>query len=146
MNEQGWVAVIDDDASVRRSLRRMLNAHGVRVETYGSAEEFLEPRNLDPPQCIVVDIQLAGGMSGLELLGMLASDPAAPAVVLMTGLEIADTLMRPYGGRARLLRKPFEAARLMALLPAHLQHPAQAPLSPTTTRPVPGTSWTIDSR
>lgn len=132
MSKPGWVAIIDDDPSVRRSLHRMLQAHGVAVRTYASAEAYLEEAVDDPPHSMVVDVQLAGGMSGLELVGRLEIHAGAPAVILMTGLDIPETLMRAYAARARWLRKPFEAARLLALLPAHLQRLAEPPAAPTT--------------
>jgi FixJ family two-component response regulator len=140
MNERGWVAIIDDDASVRRSLSRVLNAYDVRVETFGSAEEFLERTTADPPHCVVVDVQLADGMTGLELLGRLASasDASGPAVIMMTGLAISEGLMGSLGARASWLRKPFEAARLIALLPSHLQQPQSPTMAATPLEHAPG--------
>jgi FixJ family two-component response regulator len=145
MNERGWVAIIDDDVSVRRSLRRVLNAYGVRVQTYSSAEEFLERTSADPPHCVVVDIQLADGMSGLELLGRLAADASGPPVILMTGLAITDALMGGHSARASWLRKPFEAARLIALLPPHLQQPPAPTLAATPPEHSPGSHPSADT-
>lgn len=120
MDSRCWVAVIDDDVSVRRSLTRVLSAYGVGVGTYCSAEEYLRRPTADPPQCVVVDVQLAGGMTGLELLDRLASDAAGPGIILMTGMEIPEALMALHGDRASWLRKPFEAVRLMGLVRMHL--------------------------
>jgi hypothetical protein len=64
----------------------------------------------------------------------------------MTGLEIPDVLMRRHGARARWLRKPFEAARLLALLPAHAQHPGPPTVPHGPARRLPETPWIQDSR
>ena len=60
------VAVVDDDESFARAFERLFRAAGFRVQTYRSAEAFLAATTLQPPDCLVLDIQL-GGMSGLDL-------------------------------------------------------------------------------
>ena len=64
------VAIVDDDASVRRALTRLLQSAGIRVLTYASATEFLDTGISSAPGCLILDIHL-GGMSGLELLSQL---------------------------------------------------------------------------
>ena len=64
------VAVVDDDASVRRGLTRLLQSADLRVLTYASATEFLDMGLSIAPDCVILDIHL-GGMSGLELLSRL---------------------------------------------------------------------------
>jgi FixJ family two-component response regulator len=114
------VAIIDDDASVRRSLLRALNANGIRALAFGSAEEYLRVGSASRPLCIIADVQLGGGMTGLELVNRLASEPGAPAAILMTGHELPHALMGLDDACARWLRKPFEAARLLALLAPYI--------------------------
>ncbi len=93
-----YVAVVDDDESVGRSLGRLLRASGVQPITYLSAEAFLADKKRPQFDCLVLDIQL-GGMSGLELHQRLLSvqdhtpviyisafdDPGAEADAVATG-------------------------------------------------------------
>jgi hypothetical protein len=67
-----YVAVVDDDQSVRRSFARLLRAAGIQPVTYGSAEAFLADLKRPKFDCVVLDVQL-GGMSGIELGEVLAA-------------------------------------------------------------------------
>src|SRR5215467_15378200 len=53
-----WVGIVDDDASIRCSLARVFRMDGIRVETFGSAEEFLERTVAGKPDCVVLDVHL----------------------------------------------------------------------------------------
>jgi FixJ family two-component response regulator len=66
-----YVAVVDDDQSVRRSFARLLRAAGIEAITYDSAEAVLADTKCPRFDCMVVDVQL-GGMSGIELARVLA--------------------------------------------------------------------------
>ena len=66
-----YVAVVDDDETIRRSFGRLLRAAGMQPITYDSAESFLADTKRPQFGCLVLDIQL-GGMSGIELAGRLA--------------------------------------------------------------------------
>jgi FixJ family two-component response regulator len=63
--QQPIVFVIDDDASVRDGITDLLRSVGVRVESFGSVQEFLQSKRADAPGCIVLDVRLPG-TSGLE--------------------------------------------------------------------------------
>ena len=78
-----YVAVVDDDQSVRRSFARLLRAAGIQPVTYGSAEAFLADVKRPKFDCVVLDVQL-GGMSGIELGEVLvaAADHHAPIVYI----------------------------------------------------------------
>ena len=72
-----YVAVVDDDESLCRSLARLLRAAGIQPVTYGSAEAFLADSKRPQFDCMVFDVQL-GGMSGIELAqGIAALAPGA---------------------------------------------------------------------
>jgi FixJ family two-component response regulator len=62
------VFVIDDDASVRASLKSLFKSVGLYVELFGSADEFLKSQRPDAPSCLVLDVRLPG-ISGLEIQG-----------------------------------------------------------------------------
>lgn len=65
-NSLGTVAVVDDDPSMRRSVERLLNAHGIMTEGYPTAESFLNKVQTGSTRCVVLDIHI-GGMSGIDV-------------------------------------------------------------------------------
>ena len=78
-----YVAVVDDDEGVRRSMVRLLAAAHFRAIAYASAEEFLADRKRPDFDCVVLDIWLEG-MGGIELQRQLARSPAPPPVIFIT--------------------------------------------------------------
>lgn len=107
------VAIVDDDSSVRRGLKRLLRAHQCGVHTYASAEEFLEAAPNVHVDVALVDIYLPG-LNGIELLKHLEAEGKGPTVILMTAhgeSETADTLLA--AGRPSCLRKPFTLTQLL---------------------------------
>jgi FixJ family two-component response regulator len=81
-----YVAVIDDDESLCRSMSRLLSVEGFKPITFLSAEEFLGDPVLPYFSCLLVDIQL-GGMSGLELKERLTADQNRTPVIFLTALD-----------------------------------------------------------
>jgi len=107
------VYLIDDDASVRRSLGRLLVSIGVDVRTFASAEAFLAEVDGSASGCVVLDVQL-NGMSGFDLQMRLADAYKSMRVVAMSGTldpQIEAEALR-LGAKA-FLPKPFEAAELI---------------------------------
>ena len=84
MNAQPTVFIVDDDPAMRDSLGFLIGSVGRSVETYASAEDFLEAYDKERPGCIVLDVRMPG-LSGLELMEKLNEDRFAPPVVLITG-------------------------------------------------------------
>src|SRR6266536_5785864 len=84
-----YVAVVDDDDSFARALGRLLRAAGFEVRTYPSAEDFLAPTSLPQPDCLVLDIQLAG-MSGLELQRRLRELGTLTPVIFVTAHDATE--------------------------------------------------------
>ena len=112
--EPGLVAVIDDDASTLSALWRLLVAHRYRVKTFSTAEELLQGADLDHVQCVIADINLGDGMSGLELGETLLASGRSTPLVLMTGS--ADDAMRRRArdlGCVDVLDKPFTGDELL---------------------------------
>jgi FixJ family two-component response regulator len=107
------VAVVDDDASVRRALTRLLRSADLRVLVYASAAEFLDTRLLTAPDCVILDIHL-GGMNGLELLLRLRELGHTLPVLIITAHDDAQTReAAARGGCAAYLRKPVDAKELL---------------------------------
>ena len=65
------IAIVDDDPSVRRGLQRLIRSVGWKAETFASAQEFLARPRIEPPSCLVLDLQLPG-LSGLDLQQRMA--------------------------------------------------------------------------
>jgi FixJ family two-component response regulator len=110
------ISVVEDDASVRRALRRLLQSAGYAVETFASAPQFLASPLVAETTCLVLDIHL-GEMTGFELHERLLQDRAAIPVILMTAHDDAATRERArLSGVALYLRKPFEKRVLLAAI------------------------------
>lgn len=110
------IAVIDDDESVRQSLRQLLRAADYRALTFVSAEEFLARRDADHIDCMIVDVNLPG-MSGVALLQTLAAGGSKTPAVLITARDDSATLnlIRRVEGISHL-RKPFSDGALFDAL------------------------------
>ncbi|MFM0228862.1 response regulator transcription factor [Paraburkholderia sediminicola] len=108
------VAVVDDDESVRRAIKRLLRSVGIEAETFPSGEAFLDRLSSAPscrPACVIVDFEMPG-ISGLELLRRLA--PAGVPVILMTGNDAPVVCEEALAiGAAGCLRKPINGDALM---------------------------------
>lgn len=107
------VAVVDDDASVRRALKRLLESAEFRVATYASAAEFLDGEASAGPACLILDIHL-GGMSGLELLSRLRQSGQSVPVLVITAHDDAQTReAAAQAGCTAYFRKPLDAKALL---------------------------------
>jgi FixJ family two-component response regulator len=107
------VFVIDDDRSVRESLRNLLSSVGLAVEVFASAQEFLSARRPDAPGCLVLDIRLPG-LSGLDLQQELARRGATLPIVFITGHgDIPMSVRAMKAGAIEFLTKPWREQDLL---------------------------------
>jgi FixJ family two-component response regulator len=112
----GFVAVVDDDPSVRRALTRLLRSVGVPAAAHASGLDFLESRALHDVDCLVLDVHMPG-MTGLEVLEEVRVAASKLPVVLMTGRYEAEFEERALAaGASALLRKPFSDAVFFAAI------------------------------
>src|SRR5215510_6439510 len=93
MSENPLIAVIDDDASMRGALRRLLRSVGFRVAAFASAEEFLHAGQLQDTACVIVDVRMPR-MSGLELQQHLATTNCPIPLIFITGHGDEETRAR----------------------------------------------------
>src|SRR5437667_246943 len=94
------VFVVDDDASVRRSLSRLLRSGGYQVETFASATEFLASERLrQGPGCVVLDVQMPG-LTGLDLQERLAQANSTLAITFISGHGDVPISVRAMKGGA----------------------------------------------
>jgi FixJ family two-component response regulator len=107
------IAVIDDDASVRRALQRLLRSAGFAVETFATAREFLDAGHSARTTCLVLDIHLPE-MSGFQLQEHLAVSGVLIPIVFITAHDNATTRERASRpGATAYLRKPFDQDELI---------------------------------
>jgi FixJ family two-component response regulator len=122
------VFIVDDDASVCRSLARLLRHAGFEARTFGSAEEFLRAamETASHPACLVLDLQMPG-LNGLELQHQIAASPSACPVIFISGHgSIPASVQAMRQGAVTFLTKPFDATDLLqAVHEALAQHRQQ---------------------
>jgi len=107
------VFVVDDDKSVRDSLRRLLTSVGLTVEVFPSAQAFLSRPRSDSPGCLVLDVRLPG-LSGLDLQRELARTDAPLPIVFLTGHgDIPMSVRAMKAGAVEFLTKPFREQDLL---------------------------------
>jgi len=117
------VYIIDDDASVRRGLARLVREGGHMVETYDSAEAFLAslPPAFDRPVCAVIDLHMPG-LGGLELQERMMALPSACSVVFMSGNgSIPATVQAMRRGAITFLTKPIHDEDLLGAIAEGLE-------------------------
>jgi FixJ family two-component response regulator len=107
------VFVIDDDASIRNALQRLIRSVGLQVELFGSAREFLERQWPDVPCCMILDVRLPG-MSGLDFQRRLTEAKIHIPIIFITGHgDIPMTVRAMKAGAVEFLTKPFRDQDLL---------------------------------
>jgi RNA polymerase sigma factor (sigma-70 family) len=113
MSAQPIVFVVDDDRSVRSSLKFLLSSMGLLVESFGSADGFLQRELPDAPSCLVLDVRLPG-LSGLDFQRELAARNIRIPIVFLTGHgDIPMTVRAMKNGAVEFLTKPFRDQDLL---------------------------------
>jgi FixJ family two-component response regulator len=107
------VFVVDDDPSVRSSLKFLLSTVGLQVESFGSADTFLLRKPSDAPSCLVLDVRLPG-LSGLDFQRELAVRNIRIPIVFLTGHgDIPMSVRAIKAGAVEFLTKPFRDQDLL---------------------------------
>ena len=107
------VFVVEDDASVRRSLSNLFQSVGLEVELFGSASEMLKSQLPDVTSCLVLDVRLPG-LSGLDFQTELAKANIQIPIIFMTGHgDIPMTVRAMKGGAVDFLTKPFREQEML---------------------------------
>ncbi|HEY7041126.1 MAG TPA: response regulator transcription factor [Methylomirabilota bacterium] len=111
--DEAVVYVVDDDASVRRALSRLIHSVGLEVMTFPSAQAFLAFTPPERPACLVLDVRLPGP-SGLDLQAALTEADRSVPIVFITGHGNVPTSVRAMkGGAVDFLQKPFNDQELL---------------------------------
>jgi len=115
------VLVVDDDASVREALTELFRSVGLRVETFGSATEFLQSRLPEAPGCLVLDVRLPG-LSGLDFQGELAKAGIRIPIIFITGHgDIPMSVKAMKAGAVEFLTKPFREQDMLDAIQVALE-------------------------
>jgi FixJ family two-component response regulator len=110
------VFVVDDDASVRKSLTRVISAAGYAVEVFASAPEFLERAPVSGPCCLVLDVRMPG-LTGMDLQNTLAHAVHRIPIVFITGHgDVAMSVAAMKSGAVDFLTKPFASKDLLGAI------------------------------
>jgi FixJ family two-component response regulator len=113
MSDAPLVIVIDDDPSVRSSLKFLLSTVGLQTETFDSANSFLHKKLPDVPSCLVLDVRLPG-LSGLDFQRELAARNICIPIIFLTGHgDIPMTVRAMKAGAVEFLTKPFRDQDLL---------------------------------
>ena len=119
------ILIVDDDASFRLAVSRLVRAGGYAVQTFGSATEFLQAERVDAPGCVLLDLQLPGP-SGLDLQSALAGSDKPLPIVFLTGKGDIPTSVRAMrAGADDFLTKPVKKDVLFRAIERALAHDAQ---------------------
>ncbi len=119
-----FIAVVDDEASVRTALRRLLRLADYEVTAFASGEDFLASLATHAPDCAILDIHMPG-LSGFDVQARLCAARSDVAVVFITASDdvTLDQKVLAAGG-ATLLRKPFSNDALLVAVGAALRNKA----------------------
>jgi len=120
------VFVVDDDPSVRRSIERLTQSLGFRIQTFQSAAEFLEHARSEVPACLVLDVRLPG-LSGLDLQRELTRSGFQLPIIFMTAHgDIPMTVRAMKGGAVEFLTKPFRPHHLLDAIRTAIERDREA--------------------
>ncbi len=119
------VFVIDDDASMRNAISRLLNAVGLKVRTFASAKEFLESKLPEVPGCAVLDVKLPD-LGGLDLQREMVERGIHIPVVFVTGHgDIPMSVQAMKAGAVEFLTKPFRDEDLLDAVRSGIERDCQ---------------------
>lgn len=123
------ISLVDDDASVRSAISRLLRAHNFICKAYDSAESALADADFASADCLVLDVQLSG-MNGFALRDRLRqSGKTTPCLFITAGTDIDSVEWKLAIGNSPCLSKPFGESQLVeaidGLLKDHDHTPEQ---------------------
>ena len=137
-DSEATVFVVDDNPSVRRSLKRLIRSAGFTVESFASAQEFLTGPRPDIAGCLVLDIHMPR-VSGLDLQDELAAAAVNLPIIFLTGYGTVPASVRAMkAGAVDFLEKPVDDRALVAAIHQAVERNRQARLEQTEIREIQG--------
>jgi FixJ family two-component response regulator len=120
------VFVIDDDESIREALKSLIRSVGLSVETFASAQEFLQSKRPDVPACLILDVRMPG-LSGLDLQRDLSETNIHIPIIFITGHgDIPMSVRAMKAGAIEFLTKPFRDQDLLDAIQQALERDRHA--------------------
>jgi FixJ family two-component response regulator len=114
------VCIVDDDASVRKSLANLLRSAGYRARVFASGEEFLALENLNDVACLVLDLKM-NGLSGIDVVHALTlKDRKFPVICMSAHWDEATLAESSRYEPFECLRKPFVGESLLSAVESAL--------------------------
>jgi FixJ family two-component response regulator len=121
-SDSGRISVVDDDESIRSATRGLLRSVGYQVETFASAELFLESNAVRETDCLILDVRMPG-IDGLELQRRLNDAQSRVPIIFVTAHDDNSSRTTAIGaGAANFFYKPFEANAFVAAIQAALRN------------------------
>jgi FixJ family two-component response regulator len=115
------ISVVDDDESVRRSTRLLVESFGFRAAAFESAEGFLKSGEVHDNSCLILDIQMLG-MDGLQLQSHLAAERCGIPIIFITAYDDKESRRRAMqAGAVGFLGKPFSDEQLFQTIRSALR-------------------------
>jgi FixJ family two-component response regulator len=125
----GLVYVVDDDAGVRKALKRLLSAAGFEVVCYASAAEYLEEDDRSQVGCLLLDVAMPG-ITGLDLQEALATSGSERSIVFITGQgDVPKSVQAMKAGAVDFLTKPLDDEKLLTAVRTAIEKDRRARLS-----------------
>jgi len=125
MNSESTVFVVDDDQAMRHSLKWLIESVGLRVRTFGSAEEFLHAYYPGQAGCLLLDVRMPG-MSGLDLQAYLTREENCLPVIIITGHgDVPMAVKAMQAGATDFIEKPFNDEALLSSIRKALEADAK---------------------
>ncbi|MCW8916474.1 MAG: response regulator transcription factor [Magnetovibrio sp.] len=121
LHENTTIYIVDDDQAVRDSLGWLISSVGLKVESFETAQDFMDDYDRKKPGCLLVDVRMPG-MSGLELQQHLAQDNQCLPVIIVTGhgdVKMAVNAMKQ--GAFDFIEKPYNDQVMLDLIQKALQ-------------------------
>lgn len=122
VNQQPLISIVDDDDGVRLALDGLIRSVGYRVAMFDSAESFLDSPCAAISHCVISDIQMPGGVGGIELTRRIVAGAADTPVILISAFLDDQIENSAHAAGAEVcLKKPFDGEVLIACLEKALQ-------------------------
>ena len=103
------ISIVDDDESVREATKGLVRSLGYNAAAFASAEEFLSSNHVHDTACLVTDLEMPGGLSGIELQSRLAEDGHKIPIIFITAYPEERVRGRAQeGGAFGFFSKPFD--------------------------------------
>ncbi|VAX10714.1 Two-component transcriptional response regulator, LuxR family [hydrothermal vent metagenome] len=122
MNTEVKVFIVDDDESIRHSLRWLLESVKLQVSTFSSAENFLQNVDTDHAGCLILDVRMPG-MNGMELQQALIARTSTLPIIILTGHGDVPMAVRAMSeGAFDFVQKPFNGPQLLNRVELAIAH------------------------